>query len=33
MVSAMEVDKINSNRDKFLAAVLGNVEVELKKLV
>jgi flotillin len=32
VVATMEIEEINSNRDKFLAAVSSNVEAELKKI-
>jgi len=32
VVATMDIEEINSNRDKFLAAVSSNVEAELKKI-
>jgi flotillin len=32
VVATMEIEEINNNRDKFLAAVSANVEAELKKI-
>ena len=32
VVATMEIEEINNNRDKFLAAVSNNVEAELKKI-
>ncbi len=32
VVATMEIEEINNNRDKFLAAVSSNVEAELKKI-
>lgn len=32
VVATMDIEEINSNRDKFLAAVSNNVEAELKKI-
>jgi len=32
VVATMDIEEINSNRDKFLAAVAANVEAELKKI-
>ncbi|MCL1866949.1 MAG: SPFH domain-containing protein, partial [Oscillospiraceae bacterium] len=32
VVATMEIEEINSNRDKFMAEITNNVEVELKKI-
>ena len=32
IIATMDIEDINTNRDKFLSAVSDNVEIELKKI-